>query len=796
MAFFGLGAVFDTLTSTARTGTRENPTLASFNGGDFTRDQVSEMTRNHYYTRNFLNELRAMGVEKRGDDFVDLVRPIQPIQNGQQERIDEQVMGRYLMARKAENEGLTVSDNMVDQYLFATYGVIDGESLSYRDLELLNREVNNGQISMAGIRRHLKDELLNQQMVTLSYAGIPRVPNPLESAQYYAKMTTKMEAEIFPVSIKDYVDDSAMPSQAEIRKLYEKGKFEFKDPSGKRPGFKMPRRLQLQYFVADYQDFLDKATEGLSDEEIQARYDELVAQESDMVMEIVIDEDNAVTDSDMPAINLEGDADTTDTDPEEEAAPQPNSDETSNEDSAPADDQSYNVDGKHSNFVLVSMPLQEDEGAADAAKEVIQDAADAAQAVADDVAQTADAVVDKVSEKLADVSENVVKGNDGSGTTNDVTDLPTGASADELKSDSGETSGGGSDALATDAISEEGDSEVGSIDAMKDVDVGPMLTDDEEIVKRPKPLEDVVDSIRRQLKGKEATQAMSVAIKTAESEIENYYTQRLQWEVNGKEADKPEPALPNFQEIADRNGLRLTETELVDNEGLLKTELGGVYQIFTVGNRNIPVPMADVIFDQFNELGEYNARTTDNRFTGKSYVYWPIALADAEVPKLEQCKDAIIQYWRQRQAVESATKAAQEIAAKVGPEKKLSEVDPAKTIQTGEFTWFQPRGQSAVLSRPIGVQSPSEAFMETAFSLDQGQSGVALNGSGDTIFVIQSQTPKPAMAEIGDDFLKNQLFRFQRLPADVGLVSDYYFREKTLDWNREYVDSMGFELMK
>ena len=38
MAFFGLGAVFDSLTSTARMGTRENPTIASFDGGDFTRE--------------------------------------------------------------------------------------------------------------------------------------------------------------------------------------------------------------------------------------------------------------------------------------------------------------------------------------------------------------------------------------------------------------------------------------------------------------------------------------------------------------------------------------------------------------------------------------------------------------------------------------------------------------------------------------------------------------------------------------------------------------------------------------
>lgn len=836
MAFFGLGAVFDTLTSTARTGTRENPTIASYKGGEFTRDQISEMTRNHYYTRNFLNELRALGVEKRGDEFINLVRPIQPIRDGQQEDIDEQVMGRHLMAKKAKAEGLTVSDSMVDQYLFGTYGVIDGDGLSNRDLELLNREVNNGQISMAGIRRHLKEELLNQQMVTLSYAGIPRVPNPLESAQFYAKMTKRMEGEIFPVSISDYVDSSAMPTQKEIRALYEEGKSEFKDPAGKRPGFKIPRRLKLQYFIADYEDFLDKATEGLTDQEIQAKYDELVEQESDLVMEIVIDEGindlQGDADNDMPAINLEGDDDQdadSAGDDEDDAAPVPQGSSSSNSesegDSANEGDQSYNVRSTDSKFVLVSMPAQDDQPATetpaadsvgDAVKDVVEEVADEVKETVEqavgDVAEAAEEVAE-IADEAADEAVQAVTGEedadaaDADSQTEPVqseadqtqpamadgeSDAMTETSETALDSPADVSADSSTDSTAAMDKTKEESSDVGSIDAM--TDVGPMLTDDEGIVKRAKPLADVADLIRRQLKGQEAGQAMSLALKTAESEIENYYTQRLQWEVNGKETNKPEPELPNFQEIADRNGLRLAETDLVDNEGLLKDELGGVYQIFNVGNRNITVPMADVIFDQFNELNAYSTKTTSNRFTGKSYVFWPIELADAKVPKLEECKDQIVGFWRQSNAVDAAQKAAEEIAAKVGPDKKLSEIDSAKTIQTGEFTWFQPRGRQAVLSNPIGVDSPSDAFMETAFSLDQGQAGVAVNGSGDTIFVIQSQTPKASMAEVGDDFLKNQLFRFQRLPADVGLVSDYYFRQKTLDWNQEYVDSMGFEL--
>ena len=805
MAFFGLGAVFDTLTSTARTGTRDNPTIATYNGGEFTRDHIRGLTNAHYGTQRLLTELHNLGVEERGDQFVDLVRPISPIRGGQQELIDEDIISRALMAKKAEAEGLTVSDNMIDQYLFGTYGVIDGDGLSNRDLELLNRKVNNNQISMAAIRRHLKTELLNQQMVTLSFTGIPRVPSPLESVQHYAKVNRKVDCEIFPVSISEYVDAGAMPSQSEIRDLYEKGKYEFKDPTGKRPGFKMSRRIKLQYFEGDYQNFLDKAAQGLSDEEIQNKYDELVAQESEMVMEIVIDENE----DDMPAINLEGDGELEgdkSNDGEEEAAPKP---------AEPAsDDQSHDVRSSDSKFVLVSMPAQEETPGVEVPQVIAGDGpvADAVEVVADKVEGAVEVVADKVEgavEVVEGVTETVETAAGDTVPTESPVEMKTELTEDstpavkiETKTDpvvvETESATVDSETASTTADTTEAGTaaDVGGIGDMKDVDIGPMLTDDDEIIKRAKPLDEVADLIRRQLKGPEAETAMKTAIATAANEIENYFNLRLQWEVNGKEKNRPAPELPDLQAVADKYGLRLAETELLDNDGMMKTEFGKIFEIFTVQGRNVPVPMADLIFNNFKSLTEYDATTTNSRFTGKSYVYWPTELADSEVPELEDCKENIIEFWRQQKAVENATKAAEGIAAKVGKNKKLSEIDPAKTIQTGEFTWFQPRGRRAVLSSPIGVDAPSEEFMEVAFSLSQGEAGVAVDGSGETIYVIQSQTPKASIAEVGDDFFKNQLFRFQRLPADVGLVNGHYFQKKNEAWNGQYRDSMGLEFAK
>ena len=491
MAFFGLGTVFDSLTSSARVGTRDNPVVAIYDGGEFTRDDISNLTRNHFYTRTFLNELRNLGVEKRGDQFVELVRPIVPLQDGQQEYKDEQIINRVLMAEKARSEGLAVSDSMVDQYLFGTYGVLDGDGMSNRDLELLNRSVNNGQISMAAIRRHLKMELLSQQMTMLSYAGIPRVPSPLESVDFYAKVNKKIACEIFPVSIKEYVDKNSTPSESEIRELYEKGKFSLKDPAGKRPGFKLPRRVKLQYLVGDYQDFLDKATEGLSDEEIQAKYDELVAQESDLVMEIEIDENEG--DNDMPAINLEGNDDSESG--EEDAAPKPsesNEPATSDDPAAPAsEDQSFRVGPIDSKFVLVSMPAQEGEGATDVPVDEPAGAVETVEAAIDEVEDVVDAAADEVEEAVTEaVQDAPVETPAMTSETEVTTEEP--AAADAAKTEaatettesaepiqmSGTPAASGTEEAAVvteDKPATEQNADVGGIGDMKDVDIGPLF---------------------------------------------------------------------------------------------------------------------------------------------------------------------------------------------------------------------------------------------------------------------------------------------------------------------------------
>lgn len=737
MAFFGLGAVFEQFTSDIRQGgTRENPVLASWKNGEFTRDQISEFTKRHFGTARFLGGLERHGRAEREDEFVRLVSPISPIRDGQQDYVDEQIISRHLMAEKAKEEGLLISDAMIDDYLAMSAG---GAEVTPQLMKAINRDVNGGRVPMAAIRRQLEVELLNQKMMLLSMAGLPRVPNLTESVEHFGKTARKIECEVIPVSVSDFVDDSLTPTQSELRAIYEEGKLEFKDPSGQLPGFKTQRRMKMQYFAGNFESFLVKASASLTDKEIQAQYDELVEQESDLVMEIIPDDQ-----PETPAVDPAGDT---------ESAPTGDAD---SDDPAPipsteTPDNSINVRSSAS-FKFVSMVAQEGEpvvGEPVVGEPVMQDPA--------------------VTEPVT--TEPVVEG------SMPVTEGAAVTEAKEADAPKSVEEGGLADMLES---ADEEDADV----------IGPLLGDEEEkVLKRAKPLKDVASLIRRQLKGREATDAMRIALITAETEVETYNQQLLLWD-EGKNTDKPKPAAPDFQAIADQNGLRLGETDLMDNEQLRENELG---KTMNFNQRSVDL-LADMIFDRFNTTDVYSP-TTYNDGT-KAFVYWPIEMRETEIPKLEDCKEEITNFYRQQKAFEKAKEAAAAIAAKASVDKKLTAIDPDKAAPTGEFSWFQVRGRRTVFSQPIGVELPGEEFMETAFSLKEGEAGVAANRRRDIIYVVQSISPTGDVSVVGGQYLNDQLFKFQRIPADVGMVNAHYYEERQRDWNQEYVDSMDFDFMK
>jgi len=147
-------------------------------------------------------------------------------------------------------------------------------------------------------------------------AGIPLVPNPTEAIELYSRSQEQVECEVIPIKVEDSIAEvDGKLSASEMKEVYDQGKYDFADPTGENPGFKIGPKLNVQYFKADFQVALTNEMNKLTDAQVQQEYDRLVAEKSPIVMEPIEEEDDSIklpisTDSDVDAPETEttGDA--------------------------------------------------------------------------------------------------------------------------------------------------------------------------------------------------------------------------------------------------------------------------------------------------------------------------------------------------------------------------------------------------------------------------------------------------------------------------------------------------------
>ena len=176
------------------------------------------------------------------------------------------------------------------------------------------------------------------------------------------------------------------------------------------------------------------------------------------------------------------------------------------------------------------------------------------------------------------------------------------------------------------------------------------------------------------------------------------------------------------------------------------------------------------------------------------YLFWLIQNEVPRVADFDESKDQVVAFWKKNQALELAEKEAASISAKVNDNRKskLSELYPDRALPTGEFYWFDTQ-RGGVLSRPGNVEKPSDDFMETAFSLNELEAGVAVDRNRDTVYVVQSISGNRAVEELGADYLQNKLMKFKRAPSEVNGAAYYYSRQEQYKALEELKKELGFE---
>ncbi len=792
MAIFGLGNVLDSFMRPGARIQRNDSlkvTLASWNGGKITREDLNNLQLNHFQTIRFLEELQKRAFEIKKDEYRALVPAIQPLDEGNgasQIQLDEQLINRFILAKKAEKEGIIVSDGVIDEYLEMLSG---GAGFSKNDLTQINQKANP-RVSLENVRRHLRIELLAQQMGIYKMVGLPVVPNPTEAAELNQQVTERVECLVLPISVEDYFTKIAeQPPQAELKKLYEQGKYDYRDSTGKIPGFKLPNKVAVQFLSADFETFMQNALNKLTDEQVQAEYDRLVAEKDDLVMEIIPDEAEKPLQIDTapPTQGTEG------------AAPTNGSAATGTvEPSADAP----KTDAPNDNSPSLDTPKAETPSI-DPPKSDTPAEGDQSMVVRDSKIQHVSYGVKQDEPK----PENVIPPTQDPAATVPATDEPAPESAVEDKPATQETtpeSAGGDNPSAVSDAPVESQSTPPSAAATKEPgqenQIGSLFADDKKIEKRVLPLKDVAEKIKRKMVQSDVEAAMEEAAKNVTAEMSVYYNLRMNWELSDESKRGSEPEPVNIKTLADNYNMIANETELVDYAQLVELPFGAIdLPILGMGQNGQQqfrfVPLARNIFDRFDDLKTFDPQTTaDMRSGGSKYVFWLKAKQDATVPKFEECQVELEKFWKSKRAIELAKAEAKKIADTVnGQQKTLKELYGERVSATGEFSWFSTFGNT-LYGQPEGVDGAGQKFMEATFALGKMQAAAAVNESQSIVYVVQMLSERQSIATAGTEFVEKKYLPAKRIPADISSLSQVYFSQINLDWNQELVDEMGLKI--
>jgi hypothetical protein len=298
----------------------------------------------------------------------------------------------------------------------------------------------------------------------------------------------------------------------------------------------------------------------------------------------------------------------------------------------------------------------------------------------------------------------------------------------------------------------------------------------QELQKRPKPLDDALElKIKQRLKDAEATAAFESAMEEARFAMSDYQTALADYEASlddptGERLEKPAPV--DLKAVADKYRLTYGSLEMADYETLRDSELGQALEFDRQGQRL--VTGAEIIFSGFDSLSPFYPHRI-----GGNYVYWVTEKRPSYVPKLDEARAEVVQYWKEQQAYQLAQAAAEKAAEQVRTGgKPLTEQFPDTAKLTGEFAWFSS-------APPLGVDQPGHEFLKTAYKLEEGGVGVAPNEDRSAIYTVQKIKDDPrTLEELRTAFFKN-LATFKQ--PYVTNVPVYYAQRSVQDWV-EYVN--------
>jgi hypothetical protein len=743
-------------------GREAGATAVSWDGGSLSNAEVDSLVVRRRVTNEFLQNVEglgqqaalAAGIEPRPLRVQRLLGPELP-----QQGVEQDVVRTKLFADAARDAGMHMTDGAVVQYLVEL-----GRGNVTRDemRAILERMQSGGwRVSIQFVIDALREEMLARNYVASHRFAFDTVM-PEQRWEDWLSVNDRVAIEAAAIPVDSFMGDVPQPTAAELETFFDEHRDVEPQPDPlvyrrynvelpmSVPGFAIPRKIDVQYIEANFDVFLAKVENEITDAEIAKYYEDnkelFIKADTGLIDAPSQDEETPPADESQPPGAASEEAPPVEpSDTPEESTGTEAATETDNSDAPP-----------------VSTESEEVPEATPATEPADESAPDAEPAEGDQ--SSSDGAIPKSAFRLAAFLQEAdatgaesESASDESATdsSTDAADAPNeeAAPADTAPADT--ATEGTEGASATESSVTDAASETPATTAPA-----------EQKPKEYQPLEEVSDLIRREMAQRRVVDQMKDLMDQVAAEVKGEFDKYLNELFTARSREggadpAPPPALADLKSLAEKHGLKYGKTGPMSALEMRETP---------VGKSTITDTSTVLLLSLFTtrDLELYQPVQTHD-VNGNRYLMMKTSDTPGRVPKLAEVSDEVERAWKRQQAATKALKKAEEHAknaqgdrqtladyfAEKEPSVQVVRTDPFSKLTGGEVAVVQGdyRQQPFRLSQPDEIVAPGPEFLQRVFDLQEGEVGAVLNHDKSIAYVIRVIEHQDSLDELRTAYL-------------------------------------------
>ena len=739
-----------------------------WDGGKLTNRQVSDLVFRRKLLNNFLRNIEMEGRRPSAAAGVDppelrvqpLIGPETP-----QQGVEDNVVKTKLFAEAASDAGMKVSDETLLQYL----DDLGRRNVSREQMRAMLRAAQQNRVTIDFVMDALREEMLARNYLSSNAFAFSTV-TPEQRWKDWLRVNDRVVIEAAAVPAENYIADVKDPTEAELQVYFDKYKDREAVPDfvgsielpSLTPGFRIPRKIDLQFIQANYDEFVNKAEAKVTEDEIAKHYNE----HKDMFVKA----DTGLME------------DKREKKDESKAEPPANKDAEKKSDDAATKGEE---------------PKPAESPPAEAKK-------DAPAAPNDGESKTAPAEEKKSSQtnppknvfRLTAFQEKA-----------ETKEAPKSDASAETKKDEPADKAPASPPPAAPSATPSTPPAPPALAPLANVAADAAKASPPDEPKKPveyQPLSEVKDQIRRLLAQNKVAEELKKLTDDIYGETNAEFTQWFNARIAAEEEKKDPPpapkALTDLAPLAQKNGLQHGQT---GPKTLLEL------RDLPIGKSSVTDTNSSLLGTLFlggHELDVYQP-TVSVDIDGNRYVVMKMSDTPDRIPTLAEVKDDVIIAWKKEKAAELAEKHANELAKKAQEAKspltsffaddksiKVVRTDPFAELTGGDvgFVGGQFQQQPYRISQPSDIAAVGPEFLKRVFELKDGEVAVIPNHDRSIEYIVRVAEHQPALPELRTAYLaegngwlgENVLNQMRRQEVFKNLENDIQLRSN-LKWNRD-----------